>query len=1643
MSNRLAKALVRHIHEMPGASKFILMEGISKELAFGIAQEWRADLPPLLVGSDDPTAFGIRALNEKSASTTIRNHSSGGVVVIACRGFEIPDWQSVARFPSLSPSDLLATQRGLVLLAEASRKVELDGPLRVIRAAILEAEVQIRPTAQQVADYFEAIAKGDDPLVMLPLIGGFSDAEAAAAGFGTVRLLENLRLAHRTFGDSPSSFIEIRKKADRLFQRTSSKPRTSEELVRLLQTESESRLQYLAFEEAKSVLDNYVPDLTDQVIQETKDYQRELASHPDGEDLIREVPWDDYMDLARSLKSAEEKKDAARGLLEFDRAHDSKVFQKPTKKKLESLVRERSIAATSDCLEDLLVRGALALESPVRRISLIAPFPPDKGDTRAAAQKLAVLACASFRLKPLLESVSAEGVDVDGALVRSPRELVGITDETLFAGFFSRTEVNDDAVLPLLQLRLHGEQPRDSVELRWRPSADDLASLRLAVEFSFSPCARLETEGQVTAPAFCGAPEVRGVAGDPRASSLATVINEVANTVFDGGLIPSSLRRIASEWTDCVEKARGSDAVAFLETLSLAGVVVGRDSVGLGLLSPLKAEWVASALETLREVAGEAILTANRPETDAERLQVRAQAAAALARATSCHYPAFIRQASDNRPLLPVTESRSWSAYSSEFGSPSENYAEGAVGDVIDKLLTLQPEIGGHLKCLAFGPGAASLLVGQALKLLGCKVGRGRLESCEIICVSERPDAEALAAADTLLGGHSRHLLKLRYFKDFNEATRHLPSTVGSPTAHLAVVTGLSNSVSRLSLDTVPLRMPEREDDVLMTPKTWVRPGASRRMLLAPPGVTEAGAAWLTLATAIEDRWPDEDEVRVPELNPSPGKVKSYLKAVHDMSLWVATVDRYASRDAIERAMGEDVAILHQERRLSSESPVGLVISQRSGGSADRAIARSLKSARIVSDEEASRDIGRKLREVASQGHGVLALEAATSGSGINELVAHVVSFSLLGSKATPWPLPPGCRVLLVSLDEYASWFATGKRADLLALALDKENKGVHVAAIEVKARRSDTKAEAEAIDQLRHTLTATQYAAYHDPSHLYTRVWLNRIADAAYSVAREIGFRLESAEIEAIEAFRRGVGVQEWAAIALVFGPSLDESERHYFHNRFGDRVPIAVHSMRLTKELLEEATKSSLINLRTVETEKGPLPGGRQRRRPERGVPRPERQDIPEDGKDAKANQDIMLDDSAPLSVTGSGIPAADSTETPDGTDGPERKSGGAVETVPSETKSPAEPRPAPTDFVPPILGWRMDNGEPVLWRSAGAQAELTNGHVEIWGSSGKGKTQFTMSLLAQLSANCGACFGIADFKNDYAGGFPDSAGARFIDLWDNGAPYNPLALMTTDERSIAAAIIEIRDAVDIAARTFAHMGHRQLGKLAQALETVYRECRAEGRWPTLKTLDDYLDEDLRGVIGDLTRHRLFRDGPPLGEVIAENVVFGLSKIPGTGLTTVLAGGFILSALLQKVMSLPQVSKQIRYVVVVDEAHRVAGFKSVHTMIREGRSKGLAVILATQQPSDLPQEVATNAQTKICFQLDPMMAKAAAKRLDPSDRTLPDQIRNLAEGEAFVSLGNSRPVLVRMAQLWRDRPELLIPERPKEMESILSYTR
>lgn len=1630
MSTRLGSALAEHIRRRLANDEraFILVEGVTASIAEGMARAWDGSLPQLAVVSTDPARFGKYALTQVSGTHLRNRRDTRGVVLVLCDGEQIPDRQSLNLFESISPSVLLESAEGMGILSQQQPAVNLDGPARAVREAINRADAATRPSATAVAQYLDLLAAGKDALHSLPALGAFTDHVPAGGRIDSDRISDNLALASRRTSEDllkPSAYADLRRRAERVLvrrpelSRAADRAAETDAVMTMLQSGSADLLEALRVDEAREILEQKAQDLATTVRREITTYRTGLAEGSQAQGL----PWHTYEARADGLRRGAAQRDAARELCDLDDAQQQRVFTRETRTKLERLLRDKSVNGSNpSCPEAAFIRAAQQLGGLIDRVQVLAPLPPVgiSSANRTGAGKVLTLACARLRLGSLMTQWSLAGGEVDGLLLKA------VNDEDLpdLLSSFGDSGLASGALLPPLQLRL-GDIQGNTVQVDWRPDLDDAAMVRAALLFADEPALTLQQDAEPTLHAFCGPLNAQSIRTVPNVlMPLARKLQSTAMSLLDRGIEPGVLSSWTDAWTQaCADRQAAADATS-AEALALAGAVRGRDrAAALTFLSPLKAEWVAQYHEALWSL----LRHAEEPGTVIDPTDAVATSGG-VARTTAAHHPAHLRLSTQDRALLPTSEGRVWGLYGGVSTRDESGFAGAALRAVVTQLLTLQPESAGHLRCLAWGPGAADLLTSQAVKLIGTRAGRAIVSRVEIFCIgesaSDKPSWDTLALADDELRGF-REVLELRYVDTLQRARQLLRPTTDAPAVHLALVTGLTEGGQRLQIESPEVDLPGVDAEVLFGPRVWQRPRQDRRTLLMPPATTLAGHAWLRLQNAVEDAWPDEDDqIRVPEVRTGTLDIAEQLQQVHELALWVATLDRYATRDSLEQALGPDkVAILHQERRLGGDSPLSLVLSQKSGGPADRAIGRSLRSAGIVAEPTIALAIGTQLRQVASQGYGILALQAATSGAGINELVGHVVAFSMLATTTTPWPLPPGCRVLLISLDEYRHWFP-GKRADLLAIALDPLEGGVHVAAIEVKARRTDEfDAASGALDQLNQTLAATRWAAYPEPETIHTRLWLNRITEAAYAVARESRFKLSVAELQALEAFRLGRGTLEWAGVGLVFGPKVKPFRKTYRAEVAGDIVPVVLHGIQLTEELLNTATSVRLTDLRTVESDQPPLQSTRVRRRPEaapkpsegrshsspepRAKPRSQEQGPPE----AKASP---LDETATRTpVTARIEPRSDASGEPRAAD--------------------LEPTAA-SGFQAPLLGWDASTGEGLRWHPAGpGQDVLQNGHMEIWGSSGMGKTQFAMSLLAQLSHHSGSRFGIADFKNDYSDdtGFPRLANAEFLDLWNIGAPYNPLALEDNSDRAIDTAVIEIRDAVDEATKSFTRMGVKQRGKLEEALRIAYQTGRSERRWPTLLTLDDLLDADLSAVLGDLTRHGLFRAGEPLGTVIDHNVVFGLSTIPGNGQTTVLATGFILSALLLKVQSLPPVPNTVRYLVAIDEAHRISGFRAVQTMIREGRSKGLAVILATQQPLDLPDVVAANAQTKICFGLpDATVATMAARKLEPDNPRLAEQIRTLGVGEAFVSLGGEAPRLVRMTQAYRDSAQLgLLP--------------
>jgi hypothetical protein len=100
-------------------------------------------------------------------------------------------------------------------------------------------------------------------------------------------------------------------------------------------------------------------------------------------------------------------------------------------------------------------------------------------------------------------------------------------------------------------------------------------------------------------------------------------------------------------------------------------------------------------------------------------------------------------------------------------------------------------------------------------------------------------------------------------------------------------------------------------------------------------------------------------------------------------------------------------------------------------------------------------------------------------------------------------------------------------------------------------------------------------------------------------------------------------------------------------------------------------------------------------------------------------------------------------------------------------------------------------------------------------------------------------------------------------------------------------------------------------------------------------------------------------------------------------------------------------------RIVLVLDEAWRMSIGSANHMVIalREGRSRGLHVVYATQSPSDVPQAVLDNTKVIVAFGGFTKNYVELARRLGLEEA---DKLLKLPVGEAYVRVGDRPPLRI-----------------------------
>jgi predicted transcriptional regulator len=152
----------------------------------------------------------------------------------------------------------------------------------------------------------------------------------------------------------------------------------------------------------------------------------------------------------------------------------------------------------------------------------------------------------------------------------------------------------------------------------------------------------------------------------------------------------------------------------------------------------------------------------------------------------------------------------------------------------------------------------------------------------------------------------------------------------------------------------------------------------------------------------------------------------------------------------------------------------------------------------------------------------------------------------------------------------------------------------------------------------------------------------------------------------------------------------------------------------------------------------------------------------------------------------------------------------------------------------------------------------------------------------------------------------------------------------------------------------------------------------------------------------------------------VKVSDLLSSLVNIDLSGVNDIKAKEFIAWTILQYIYAQLKGINKLRVMIVLDECHRIC--KDKHSLpvklIKEGRSAGFAIIVGTQSPFDVDDEILSNAGTRIIHQIDKSnYVYEIVKTLGLTKRE-EEIIKTLGIGECLIQINSdpSRPVVVKV---------------------------
>lgn len=365
---------------------------------------------------------------------------------------------------------------------------------------------------------------------------------------------------------------------------------------------------------------------------------------------------------------------------------------------------------------------------------------------------------------------------------------------------------------------------------------------------------------------------------------------------------------------------------------------------------------------------------------------------------------------------------------------------------------------------------------------------------------------------------------------------------------------------------------------------------------------------------------------------------------------------------------------------------------------------------------------------------------------------------------------------------------------------------------------------------------------------------------------------------------------------------------------------------------------------------------------------------------------------------------------------------------------TPSPAVSSPGPATEMDIYLGKNAITGVAMSWNPfKQVPARLTNQHLLVVGKSGSGKSETTKAIIWELGRR-GVPSIIFDFQGEYASGeFFDAVQPQVFNAMD-GLPVNPLELpidpLTGKKKPPIEMVFRLADTLN---KVFGGSGEIQLGILREAIEECYVQqgivSSDPATWdkapPTLEMLAAVLDHwsHDRGVqvrnllvrLQPLFKSGIFKQGKTsftFDDLFQRTTVLLMTS--GIKDLMLAASRFMLDKVYAAMLT-RGVTRDLRVMVVVDEAHKLCGDETITSLIKEARKYGLGLVLSSQETRDFHPSIFANTGTLISLALEDADASVMANHLgltEKADQKVAKQIiLDQASGEALIRSTHFKP--------------------------------